>query len=568
MAVEMLSILIKHSNIEPLRVFDTQLVISQLADDTTLFLRNIEQIPQAIQTINFFTKASGLQLNLTKCVLMPIHNCQSVEECGIPVRTSVKYLGVHVTKDSKLSETLNIWKKVEECKHRLDRWSSRDLSIFGRTFITKMESLSRCIYPAYSLCIPKKAIRAINSLNFDYIWKRRTHYLKKTSLVQKYENGGLQAIDFDCLNGTLKIKWLKSFLSNTDSLWHCIPRNVFKDIAHLKFVLCCDFTVQKLPIKLSAFHSQVLFYWQMLFKHNFSPHDTPLWNCRFIQFRHKSLYVQEWQEKGIWSILHLLDDSGHFLSFQTLQNKYNLNCDLKKYQTVLKALPQAFVALAKTSRPLPQTAPRLPTLLVDGKNFIHKTLSNRLIRSLLTAHLHPPQIQRNQIIYKINTYSFQKLCRLYLKEPVCPKMKEIHFKSLKGIYPSSDLLHKRFKLELTRCVFCDEAFESTDHLFFSCVYSNTFWSDITDWLESKIQNITNFTEKDVLCGLENKNRNNELILNFIIITGKFFIHKSKWLKVRPTFIGFKNYLQQYCLSIKQVKSKAAVAINQMNLFSE
>jgi len=50
---EILSILIKNSVIG-LNLMGKQKIISQLADDTTLFLKNEFQIPIALQTINIF----------------------------------------------------------------------------------------------------------------------------------------------------------------------------------------------------------------------------------------------------------------------------------------------------------------------------------------------------------------------------------------------------------------------------------------------------------------------------------------------------------------------------------
>ena len=48
-------------------------------------------------------------------------------------------------------------------------WAHRDLSLFGRIFLTKMESISRFIYPAYSMAIPKSALKAMNQANLDLI---------------------------------------------------------------------------------------------------------------------------------------------------------------------------------------------------------------------------------------------------------------------------------------------------------------------------------------------------------------------------------------------------------------
>jgi len=65
---ELLAIHVKNNlNIQPLNVMGNSLVISQLADDTTLFLKNARQIPVALKEISLFSKASGLKLNMEKC---------------------------------------------------------------------------------------------------------------------------------------------------------------------------------------------------------------------------------------------------------------------------------------------------------------------------------------------------------------------------------------------------------------------------------------------------------------------------------------------------------------------
>ncbi len=47
-------------------------------------------------------------------------------------------------------------------------------------------------------------------------------------MVKNYEDGGLNVIDFDIMNGVLKLKWLKSFLTNRDSFWFIVPNMIFK----------------------------------------------------------------------------------------------------------------------------------------------------------------------------------------------------------------------------------------------------------------------------------------------------------------------------------------------------
>lgn len=95
---------------------------------------------------------------------------------------------------------MNGEQKIKESKAKLNPWIQRDLSIPGRIYLTKMECLSRCIYPTYSSAIPNKLITSINQINLNFIWRNKPHYMKKRDMIEEIKDGGLKVIDFDCLN--------------------------------------------------------------------------------------------------------------------------------------------------------------------------------------------------------------------------------------------------------------------------------------------------------------------------------------------------------------------------------
>ena len=99
LVVELLSIHIVNSpEYEGILIFNKEIRVSQLADDTALFLGDKKQIHNAILLFEEFTKASGLKLNLSKCELLPLHSCEDLSLENIPVKQSVKYLGIQITK--------------------------------------------------------------------------------------------------------------------------------------------------------------------------------------------------------------------------------------------------------------------------------------------------------------------------------------------------------------------------------------------------------------------------------------------------------------------------------------
>ncbi len=99
----------------------------------------------------------------------------------------------------------------------------RDISIFGKILIQKSGALSRLIYPAFSLNLSDSWIKDINQIQYKCIWKNKHHYIRKSDVVKPISEGGLNVIDFDVMNGTLKFRWLQAFLRNKHSVWFSLP---------------------------------------------------------------------------------------------------------------------------------------------------------------------------------------------------------------------------------------------------------------------------------------------------------------------------------------------------------
>lgn len=263
-------LIVNHPQIKGITIFDYEYRISQFADDTVIFLNDKSKIEKALDIISVFSRASGLCLNLKKCEILPLHPCAEPYISSIPVKTEVKYLGLTISKDSNKRQLLNIEGKIDDMKKSLNFWLMRDLSILGRILLTKAEGISKLVYPCQALYVPPQMIKKVNSIIFNFIWKNKTHYLKKSVMINEYKNGGLKAAEFESMIGVFKLNWIKAYLAKPNSIWFHIPKCLFQNVGGLEFLLRCDFDITKLPIKLSDFHRQILLYWKMMFTHNFT----------------------------------------------------------------------------------------------------------------------------------------------------------------------------------------------------------------------------------------------------------------------------------------------------------
>jgi len=181
---------IKNSALQGIDLMGKEIIISQLADDTTLFLKNSDQIPLALNTIKQFSKASGLHLNEAKCELMPIKQFSVSSICNIQVKETITYLGIVISKNVKLRCDLNFLPIIEKAKKRFNQWLQRDLSLKGRILLSKAEGISRLTYAAISLDLDRVMCKKIDQLLCSFVWKNKTHYIKKSVLSNSISKGG------------------------------------------------------------------------------------------------------------------------------------------------------------------------------------------------------------------------------------------------------------------------------------------------------------------------------------------------------------------------------------------
>lgn len=156
---QILCALVNISQIKGIMFNDRVIKIAQLADDTTICLKNENEVASVISIINQFSLVSGLALNIEKCEMFPLKTSISLSVCGIPVKTTVTYLGIKITKDVQERKTLNLDPLITSVKNifshqwmyhlqRVLSWINYCTNLFGETkgiklrkmlYLTKLE---------------------------------------------------------------------------------------------------------------------------------------------------------------------------------------------------------------------------------------------------------------------------------------------------------------------------------------------------------------------------------------------------------------------------------------------
>ena len=91
-------------------------------------------------------------------------------------------------------------------------------------------------------------------------------------------------------------------------------------------------------------------------------------------------------------------------------------------------------------------------------------------------------------------------------------------------------------------LFCRDI-DTFKHLLWECCHSQHFWSQLKTFLAGKNIELTlNYKE---ICFGKTVILKKDILVNFIIISAKYFIFKNKYTKTEPTFNNFKKYLKYH-----------------------
>ena len=193
--------------------------ICQLADDTTIFINDMDSIAKVVKIFQQFQKCSGLKINLEKSEVIPI-GTQKLKEITLPKcvsklsvnRNYFKTLGIYYTYESNEATKLNFEPKINSIKTIINIWSARQLSLKGKVLIIKTLILPQINYLLASIYTPKNMLAEVDNLLFQFLWNKKTPKVKKACIISNYETGGLKMPDIFSINVAAKVKWIKKLL--------------------------------------------------------------------------------------------------------------------------------------------------------------------------------------------------------------------------------------------------------------------------------------------------------------------------------------------------------------------
>ena len=466
-------------------------------------------------------------------------------------------LGMIFTNNKTDIMKLNLEKKISQFETCLKQWQHRKLTLMGKVTVVKKFALPKLIFALSSLPNPPKStIDRIEKIMYSFIWDSKPDKIKRSTLIQNYEKGGIRMINIEKFIMSLKVTWVKKILDscNNGVLKKIYLKKLEKYGSALFFECNFDEKDIRTCFKNNLFLRDILLAWRKLNKKDaiLCFGQEIIWNNTHIRANGKTIMYKTWYDLGIKKIRDIYDyNEKVFCSFGKLRDLYNIpSHDFLKYLSLIQCIPGNWKAnLKHENRDYP-----------GGENILQNLLkvkeTNRYVYTML---LKKDEIETSNAEQKWNNHfsneniNWKKIYLINISTSKDMKLRDFQYRYLNRIVPTNKFLSKCQIVSSSLCDFCNMEIETMHHLFWECRYVQFFWKKFRDFFEANGFDIS-ISELKITFGMQKTAEINANLKNFLIFTAKYFIFVCKYRKKLPIWDIFQLYLK------KRVKIEREIAL--------
>lgn len=551
LVAELMAINIRNNeNIKPIKIRNNNLKvkITQMADDTTIFVKDVNSVKIVLKTLEHFSQCAGLKLNRdkTEAIQLGLHTEHIKSKFGIKwVEGPTKVIGVWVGKDNNVLYEKNIKTKIDKLNTLLNMWKARNITIKGKITVLKNLALPLLLYPFTVLHTKEEDIKAVDKLFFDFIWPNNKHHIKKCTIIQNIENGGLNMPDFLSTITAIKLTWVKKLMYKNNSFTDLVK--ALTEIQCLKTFL----TSKPLNLRLDnfpPFYKDIFNKWFNFYctepTHPFEILNEPLWNNKYITVGNNTVHNKQWEKEGISKLYSLLDNNGNYLSTETLNRQYDINIDYMLHNSLKSAIPRRWLKKINSSV-FRKFKDKLPDIIICKNNVLKE------LRDFKCKHFYQIFVQKKivpltscakwETLYPQTDFDWSAIFQMPYTVARETSLQSFHYKVLHRYLACKNNLYKWKKAASPLCPHC-QVVDNIEHHLYECKELQHFWACFFDWLYQVCSVRFTVTTIEILFGISNDNKDDLIdVFNYCILFAKNYIYICK---VNDSSISLITYKQE------------------------
>jgi len=450
------------------------------ADDIALITPCRKGIVEAMKTYEKFSQASGLFLNAEKTEIINMRNYIRREFVRANVYNKTNNInllqklvicGKTYSCDIEIENEDNIGKRIQKMDKAIEQWNKRNLSTEGRIMIVKTFGISQIIYMMQNTYFSKQHLKTLEKKIYKFIWKGPDK-IKRETLQQEYEDGGLKAPDIATIDKVLKLKQVLRTALGTHPVAYLQSVKI-KDIqpyikcknTHTKYVQKALETHNKASaatideILLNAYEDNGIPTTKISKNHKI---QIGLYNIDTISHLANLNPIEESIFKRHTNTFHIQDLS-----------------QLLNYCSEINHQPNN-IAINVVSK-LPRNIRRMQdeNLLDIINNCQPEDISelSKKVSPALNIFKNPTDLKTSMYIKKVEEINEDQKenFRIY-RNILNPREKNIQYMAISNKFYNNERLHRFGIINSPNCTFCNDL-ETNQHIFYDCHRALVAWSE-------------------------------------------------------------------------------------------
>ena len=527
----MAHLIINNPLIKGIKMNNAEMVISQFADDTGLFIEYSEvSLGECVKVLTCVEANMGLKVSYEKTCIYRIGSLQHSNARLYTTKNfkwsdgDIEMLGVVISnKPQQTCENYN--STIDKMNAVMKTWSHRKLTIIGKVLI--INSLMTSLFVHKMSVLPpmsesqNKRVEEIIKL---FLWKGRRPKIPNRVLELGKHTGGLKLSNLQKRYKSLRLKWIQTLDSNTDMQGYVYQWLIPK---LGKLVWECNLRKNEVAkiCSITSYWTGVLEDWCELHFHQPQSEDQIreqiLWYNSHIKIGGSILTLSDRTnrlfEKGLIRFEDILNENDVVMSLNEMIAKYG-NIGWLWYRQLVNAIPKNWFEFTGVDTEFLETIEYVD--IVNGKKIsgiLYKEMINRDREKIMLQYAKKMELTLDVKFYEMDIY-YNMFKTLY-KITDSVKLRSFQYRLLLGKIFTNDILYKWKLVDSENCDFCKNVRQTTVHLLFDCKVSRNIWKIV-----QKICPDIHITLTDVIVNNQNSSRH---IYNLVILITKQYLFRCK-----------------------------------------
>ena len=371
---QLLTSLIKnHKEINGIKIGETEMLISQFADDTDLYLPFDKIVLNAvIECFQCIETSTGLTVSYEKTTLYRIG---SIADSNAKFYTtkSLKWSNEAINTIGVALHKMELERNFDNIQHKMNTvtkmWWYRKVTLLGKVLIVNALIASLFVYKFQVIhYISEARYQKAEEMIEKFIWNDKKPKIKLNILMLSKENGGLGLVNLRLKHQALIMGWIKK--CKYDEILYKLAQHFLKG----KFELLCRANLNQKDF--ASIRQSDGFWWETMARWCTANFHQPqnqelvlqqsLWYNSMIKIDDKVVYYEDAYRAGITTIESIWSGN-KFIEYKEFTDMFGNTINWLQYQALISAIPEYWKYLLEKENLNDEWVPAND--LLDSKRF-------------------------------------------------------------------------------------------------------------------------------------------------------------------------------------------------------